>query len=246
LGALLIYQGAKCWPNLGMDYHEIRRQNLEILIREAGSQSELAERVGTDSSYLSTVKNKRMTQGGTPRGLGDEMARRMEEAMDKPPYWMDQPHDPGAGEEAGAYALGEAEQLQGWSTVPIVGTAQLGDCGYWYELEYPKGHGDGHLNVPSRAPEAYALRVRGDSMAPAIRDGWYVVVEPNTDPSPGEYVLVQTTDGRSMVKELLWQRNDQVALMSVNESHGRLTLAAEEIRKMEFIGLVASPSKKMV
>jgi len=138
-----------------------------------------------------------------------------------------------AGPDVGAY-----------SVAPIVGTAQLGPDGFWSELEYPVGHGDGVIDVPLKDKNAYALRVRGDSMAPAIRDGWFVVVEPARTPNPGEYVLITTHDGRSMVKELLWVREDQVSLMSVNDSYARITLPISAIDKIHAVSFIAPPSKR--
>lgn len=61
----------------------------------------------------------------------------------------------------------------------MVGTAQLGDDGYFCELQYPVGHGDGRINWPTRDPNAYALRCKGESMKPRIRHGEFVVIEPN-------------------------------------------------------------------
>lgn len=37
-------------------------------------------------------------------------------------------------------------------------------------------------------------------MHPAIRSGWYVVVEPNKTPQMGTFVLIKLTDGRSTEK----------------------------------------------
>ncbi len=113
--------------------------------------------------------------------------------------------------------------------LPMVGTAQLGADGYWMELEYPVGHGDGYVDAPTDDPNAYCIRVRGDSMFPAIRSSMFVVVEPNAPLVEGEYVLVKTMDGRSMVKELLWHRNGELALASVNQNFGRLTLKLDEV-----------------
>ncbi len=126
---------------------------------------------------------------------------------------------------------------------PVVGTAQAGDDGYWVELEHPVGHGDGWIDVPSRDPNAYSIRVRGDSMTPTIRDGWFIVVEPGHAVVPGEFVLVITKDGRSMVKELLFERADAVSLASINEAHPRLTLQRDEIRIMHYVGFIVPPSK---
>ena len=142
---------------------------------------------------------------------------------------------------------GTPKSLQNsYKPAPVVGTAQLGPNGYWEAMEYPVGHGDGFISVPSSDPNAYALRVRGDSMAPAIRDGWFVVVEPHNSVAPGEYVLIVTTDGQAMIKELLWERGDQIALMSVNEDFGRLTLTRDRIEKIHHVAFIAPPSKHLL
>ena len=44
----------------------VRLKNLELLIAEAGSAAELARRVGTNSSYLSQVRNQMPTQKAHP------------------------------------------------------------------------------------------------------------------------------------------------------------------------------------
>jgi phage repressor protein C with HTH and peptisase S24 domain len=98
----------------------------------------------------------------------------------------------------------------------VVGTARLGDNGFYEEISSVPGSGDGLVDAYSNDPNAFALRVRGDSMFPAIRDGWYVVVEPNSVPQPGDYVLVKLKSGQKMVKELLMQRTDSITVSSVN------------------------------
>lgn len=139
-------------------------------------------------------------------------------------------------ESTGRYASAANARL-----VPVVGTAQLGEDGYWDELGYPPGNGDEGVRALTDDPNAYALKVRGDSMEPAIREGWYVVIEPNRSTTPGEYVLVQTRAGQSMVKELLWQRGDTIALMSVN-GNGRLTFRMDEIESISPVGPIFPPS----
>ena len=72
---------------------QIRLNNLEILIAETGSAAKVAQLAGTSESYLSQVRRKMPTQNGTPRGLGDELAARLEKGLGKPQGWMDEPHD---------------------------------------------------------------------------------------------------------------------------------------------------------
>lgn len=128
-----------------------------------------------------------------------------------------------------APALGAARR------VPVVGTAQLGDNGYWAELETPVGFGDGFVEVAVRDNNAYALRCRGDSMKPRIKDGEFVIVEPNQPPNPGDEVLVKAKDGRVMVKELLYIRDEVVHLLSVNETFGKLSIPLEQIDCMHLV-----------
>ena len=90
--------------------------------------------------------------------------------------------------------------------VPVVGTAQLGDKGYWEELAYPVGHGDGVIDYPTNDPEAYAVKFNGHSMAPRYKHGEYGIIEPNTAVCNGDEVLVKTTDGRSMIKVFAYEK----------------------------------------
>ncbi|MBW0450871.1 S24 family peptidase [Paraburkholderia phenoliruptrix] len=129
-----------------------------------------------------------------------------------------------------------------WRGAPVVGFAQLGDNGYWADIEYPVGYGDGFVACPTEDKDAYALRCIGDSMRPRIKDREFVVVEPNHLIEPGDEVLVKSKDGRVMVKEFLYERAGRVHLISVNEAHAPIALAKDEIEKMHYVGWIAKPS----
>lgn len=126
--------------------------------------------------------------------------------------------------------------------VPVVGTARLGENGYYEELQHPPGFGDGWVDGYSADPNAYALRVKGDSMHPAIRHGSFVVVEPNGACVPGEYVVILMRDGRKMVKELVIERPGEIVVESVNGNR-RLTFEKVEIDRMHAVAAVVAPSK---
>jgi phage repressor protein C with HTH and peptisase S24 domain len=126
--------------------------------------------------------------------------------------------------------------------VPVTGTARLRADGCYEEINAMGGM-DGF--VPSQTLDdttAHALRVRGDQMAPAIRDGWFVVVSPNSTPAVGEYVAVELRDGSKMIRELLYQRADSVSVMEVN-GQVRQTIPAEEIISIQAIAAVVPPSQ---
>lgn len=124
--------------------------------------------------------------------------------------------------------------------VPVIGEAKLGQDGH-YEEAHPPG-GDGTVDGYSSDPDAYALRVRGDSMHPAIRHGSFVVVEPHGRCVTGEYVALQLVDGRKMVKELIIERPTEIVVESVN-GNSRQTIERSLIERMHPVAAVVSPSK---
>ena len=146
----------------------------------------------------------------------------------------------GEGEPLAGGPAGSATSRTPASKIPVAGYAKLGENG-WYEEVQSLG-ANGFVEAHSSDPDAYALRVRGDSMFPAIRDGWYVVVEPNGTPMAGEYVAILLTDGRKMVKEFLFMGTDSVAVQSVNGG-ARLTLPAGDLASIHAISSVLMPSK---
>lgn len=123
--------------------------------------------------------------------------------------------------------------------VPIVGTAQMGTEGYWQALDAA----DGEVDVPSSDPNAYALRLKGDSMAPAIKSGWIAVIEPGHRLVPLEYVMIRLVDGESMLKELLQATDEEVVVQSVNEGYGRRTIPTDQIEQIHYVGAIVPPSK---
>ena len=126
--------------------------------------------------------------------------------------------------------------------VPIIGYAKMGDDGYYDEMGYPPGIGDGYVFCPTKDADAYALKVRGNSMSPAIEDGWVVVVSPVGEPQPLEYVAVATSDGRKMVKKFVARRDGEILLQSVNREYGEVRLDQRDIDSIHPVVAVYPPS----
>ncbi|EAR6901321.1 phage repressor protein [Salmonella enterica] len=132
-----------------------------------------------------------------------------------------------------------------FTEVPIIGGAQLGNGGHWTNMQYPVGFGDGYINWPTRDPDAYALRCTGDSMKPRIKDGEYVVIEPNHHFLPGDEVLVVTKDERAMVKTFLYERDGEVMVMSINEEHLPIRFSLSEIESIHYVAGIAKSSLRI-
>jgi phage repressor protein C with HTH and peptisase S24 domain len=119
----------------------------------------------------------------------------------------------------------------------VVGTAHMGTAGYYLDLE----GGDGYVEFESE-PGSIAIRVRGDCMFPAIRDGWYVILEPSGKLTLNEYVLIKYLDGRKMIKELIQVAKDSYTVLEVNGS-ARMTVFKAELDEIQAISAIVPPSK---
>jgi phage repressor protein C with HTH and peptisase S24 domain len=125
--------------------------------------------------------------------------------------------------------------------IPVVGTARGGSDGYYVEIEYPPGFGDGFVSYPAKRSNAYALRVQGDSMRPRIKPGEFVIVEPDLPCNPGDEVIVKTKSGKAMVKVLHSRRGGFIELLSLNDDHKPMTVNVEDI---EFVHHVTGIAKE--
>jgi phage repressor protein C with HTH and peptisase S24 domain len=115
-------------------------------------------------------------------------------------------------------------------SVPLLGFAQAGSGGYFDDGGFPVGKGWDEVGLPSIDDEhAYALEISGDSMKPAYRDGDVIVVSPGTAVRRGDRVVVRTSGGEMMVKELKRRTAKIVELQSLNPSHPDRTLVPSEV-----------------
>ena len=87
--------------NLGMaTSKELRIENLRALVREFKTADAVAQRAATAPMYLSQILNGAKSSTGKPRGVGDALARRLEQGCGKEMGWMDRPHgEPAARED---------------------------------------------------------------------------------------------------------------------------------------------------
>ena len=100
----------------------------------------------------------------------------------------------------------------------------------------------GTVEFHSNYGPAYAIRVTGDALHPRVRSGEFIIVEPGAALEIGDEVLVSLHNGTSMIRELLWRRDGQTALMGVVDG-SRLTLQDSEILEMMPIGAIIKPSR---
>lgn len=119
--------------------------------------------------------------------------------------------------------------------IPVAGRVQAGEDGLLHIDDFPPEHPEGYMVWYTSCVEAYALRVRGESMSPRYLPGEFVGVDPCADVYPSDEVIVLLSDGRRMIKRLLWQRGDQACFESVNKDFPNIIVDVEEITALHLV-----------
>lgn len=213
-----------------MNISQLRVEALRALIGDLKTK-EFADRYNLDPSYISQLLNGH-------RPMGDKAAKNLEDKIGLTGGTLLMPvriaqDELSLGIENGPLLINPFRRA------PIKGVAQLTQDGLWDE----SAAGTGWVDVPTSDPSVYSMRIKGDALAPAIRNGWVVWCEPQHSLVPGEYVLVTLQSGVKMIKELLYENTEDVSLMSVNDTYGRTTVSRSEIATIHYVGGIVPPSQ---
>lgn len=88
-------------------------------------------------------------------------------------------------------------------TVPLLSDVQAGMYREFVDNFHP---GDGGAEaIPTTVPinkHTFALRVVGDSMEPRFTAGMILIVEPEMEPNPGDFVIAKNGDDETTFKQL--------------------------------------------
>ena len=187
---------------------------LDRLAERAGmSASGLAKRSGLDPTTFN--KSKRITADGRERWPSTESVAKALAATT-------------SSIDTFVQLIGDG--ARGPQSVPLLGLAQAGSDGHFDDSGFPSGKGWDEVALPQASDEhAYALEISGDSMKPAYRDGDIIVVSPGTPIRRGDRVVVKTTGGEVMVKELKRRTTKTLELQSLNPAHADRALDAGDV-----------------
>lgn len=121
-------------------------------------------------------------------------------------------------------------------TIPVIGFAQAGLDGFFDEDGYPAGDGWDQVSFPAvqnnNDSDCYALEVSGNSMEPLYREGDLLIVSPAMQVRRGDRIVVKTSGGEVLAKELLRQTASRIELKSLNPAFEDRTLRQNEIQWM--------------
>ncbi|MBP1470596.1 LexA family transcriptional regulator [Acinetobacter nosocomialis] len=246
--------------------HEIRLGNTRKLMKESGlTRSEFAEKIDMSYGLVSQYIGKNPT-----KNIGDETALKIEEAFNKPRGYLDQSdnQNENASQLDGTasfkqldieafkkkYNIPDSEDAVLFSNViekplviskrwvPVKAYSKMGMDGYFTDMGYDGNAGDGYIPTHTAGDRSYAIKGTGDSMYPAIRNGWYVVCDPDAELTPTEFVQVCLKDGRCTIKEFIGIHNNVLNLLAVNGGE-RLTFDMDEVESITAITDIVPPSQ---
>lgn len=126
------------------------------------------------------------------------------------------------------------------ASIPLLGLAQAGQDGFFDDAGLPIGEGWDQTELPRLSDTLFSLRINGDSMAPLYRAGDRVIVDrAAADIRRGDRVVVRTTSGETLAKEVASLTARQVVLASINPDYPPRTLARADIAWMARIQWVS-------
>lgn len=202
------------------DITQYRKSRLRALIDSpayGGSQASFAKAAGLTEGRVSQLLDPNQS-------FGERSAKNIASEL----RLGDRYFEEGFGLSATLHVQSNVEpalELKKSRRVPITGSVRGGDDGYLVQDTVP----DGWVEYWTGDPQAYALRIKGDSMHPRYRAGEFVVVTPSIEAQPGRDVVVKLHNGKCLLKELNWIRGDEIQLLSINNGYAPMTIPKEEV-----------------
>jgi len=194
-------------------------------MRQAGktNQSELARAIGVKPQSIQYLCDPQAGAQGSTHTPG--LARELGVLAD----WLARGEGQPSGVEhikvqtqsAGvAYAAVRADRAE------VVGTFRLSAQGEVEFIHLPPGESDGHVCTPIVARRLRAVRVKGNALSPYVKDGQFLLLhEAGEVVDPEENVVITLKDGRVLIRELMYRRDDSLVLLPV---HGGQPEAIEQ------------------
>lgn len=226
---------------------EIRRKNLEIAIGRVRTAAALAGLIGTAPAYLSQIKRSTPdSKSGTPKTMGDDVARRIEVAIGESVGWMDADHSDIPGADDRRFDRNVRPSPMGTRAIPVISAIQAGAM---REITVPYAAGDGFATIyvdDSYSQWAFGLEIEGDSMMPDYQPGDVVIIEPEWEPRPGDCVAAkngrqEATFKKYRLRGTTPEGNDIFELVPINDNYP--TVRSDET-PLVIIGVMAELRRK--
>jgi len=117
--------------------------------------------------------------------------------------------------------------------LPIIDLDRIGENDLLDSAGHPSGNDWGEINILKVDDKhAYALKITGNAMMPAYRDGDTIVVSPGSSLKPRDRVVVKTTGGECLIRLLQRETKTSVELAPVTPPHAMHVIDRRDIAWM--------------
>lgn len=219
-----------CFNVTIMENKEIRLINLRRLLRENKTAAALAYAAGTNPAYISQILSHK-----SKGSLGNKLARRLEQAGNKPKGWLDTLHD------------GDDKLQQSVQNIPLVALDKV------LEWHLGKGWMPNKLVTPIvnltanqlTDSNAFCIEMAGDAMVStldicsSICPGDIVIIDHHIEAAFGDIVIVKIKNSVK-IRQLSKDGNEQI-LKALNPQYPIIPFTANT----KILGVVTEIRRKM-
>jgi SOS-response transcriptional repressor LexA len=242
-----------------MDMNSVRRGNLLGVIysrndgEKDGAIAKFSRETGIGEGRLAQVLSENYREG---KNFGEKAARNIEAIAGLPPMSLDKIDGSNARESRDRLSsLSDPKQkfdrntipaLIGKRAIPVISAIQAGAL---KEATEPYEVGDGFATIytdDSYSKWAFALEIEGDSMQPEFRPGDLVIIEPEWEPRPGEYVAAKNGKDEATFKKYRQRGVDSdgkmiFELVPLNDDYPTMR---SDVTPLTIIGVMAEHRRK--
>jgi repressor LexA len=178
----------------------------------------------------------------TKRGEGDEAGEEASEgggpARGSGGLDLDALHRSGLLHHLAEWGAPRSERERGKvRRIPVINKVAAGYPVEFTDMGYPVGMADEYVSGPAELedPNAFAVRVVGDSMEPKYHEGDVVIFSPAAEVKSGDDCFVRYSlgarpnDSEATFKRVFFDSKDQVRLQPLNEQYAPTLLGPSEI-----------------
>jgi Peptidase S24-like len=193
---------------------------------------ELSLATGRNHAYLHQYLYQ-----GTPRKLPEDVRQYLARTLNIDERLLVTNHGARSGdvtfkEQAHGYIPAGDGPRYGGRDLPIMGRSDEED-----DRIVISGSHAGITERPSfleNVPDAFAVYVAIDSMKPRFKRGEMIYIDPSRPINAGDDVLIEFTDGRGTIKELVGRRKNRIYLRQYNPPQ-EFSVMASSVRRMSLI-----------
>lgn len=207
-----------------MDSKSIRYRNTRLLVDQVGGVSNFADKISKGQSQTSQFA------GTNPiKGIGNKVAREIEEAFNKPHGWLDFPHS------NEIFSIIDSNVMNPFNlngkSIPVISWVQAGS---WTSVDsIPAGTEFEEWLPPNPkcGKNGYGLEVVGESMQPDFRPTDKIYVNPDfqvCDLKTGDLVIVACDGEKEATFKKLIVESGNMYLQPLNPNWPEKTIALKD------------------